>query len=72
MLDKLRKVVVFFKWDLGSLPVDQADIDSEDLLLLGVNNDREVEWVRILIVKRGAAVVLKGNVSLYSYKGSEL
>lgn len=57
ILDELGKVVVLLKRDLGSLAVDAADVDGEDLLGLGIDDDGKVERVSILVVKRAVAEV---------------
>lgn len=55
--DELGHVVVRGERHLGALSVDVADVDGQDLLLLGVDDDGEVKGMSVLVVVGRGSVV---------------
>lgn len=55
--DKLGEEVVLLQRGSSALAVDKADIDTQNLFLLGIGHHAEVQWVSVLVVELGVAVV---------------
>jgi len=57
LADELGHVIVRSERNLGSLTVDETDVHGENFLLLGVENDRKVERMSVLVIVGRSTII---------------